>query len=435
MSRTADSTIKGFLYQFNLTLNKILSSSDIAEIQVEGIIEDIDITTGKTIQAIQCKYHGLQTSFKLSAVYKPILQMLKHYTQNTTQDITYILYCYFPSVDEGKRELTLSELNEILNTENTEYIANYITVIKPPMIVSIKDIVAKAKRSADDKRALKNYYTTNQIDVSCNLETFLNDRFEMVVGKSYEELESETQSLMINDNFTAKDVEELFYPNAIQYIAEVSTNVVSSERIITKNQLIEKMTKKKKTAISRWTREVTFYRKLLKKRQLQLAYNLNTNNRIRYFIIDPSNFSDFSDNIVLFIKDYIDCYCHKPKLHNPPLFLIEKSIKADIDGIVARLYTKGIEAETGYRGSDFYNDAFLSEPERKIKDSWIQFRLRISEENDILYDIINQNKPDDMFIISNQTNEKLDFRDVNCEILDVNNFNELRYLLKINKEI
>ena len=41
MGRVADSTIKGFMYQFNLSLNEILKSTN-EIIQIEGIIEDID---------------------------------------------------------------------------------------------------------------------------------------------------------------------------------------------------------------------------------------------------------------------------------------------------------------------------------------------------------------------------------------------------------
>jgi hypothetical protein len=42
MGRVADSTIKGFMYQFNLSLNEILKSND-EVIILEGIIEDIDV--------------------------------------------------------------------------------------------------------------------------------------------------------------------------------------------------------------------------------------------------------------------------------------------------------------------------------------------------------------------------------------------------------
>lgn len=56
MGRIADSTIKGFMYQFNLSLNEILKSTN-EIVKIEGIIEDIDRINEKNIMAIQCKYH------------------------------------------------------------------------------------------------------------------------------------------------------------------------------------------------------------------------------------------------------------------------------------------------------------------------------------------------------------------------------------------
>ena len=56
-ARTADYTILGFIYQFNKTLLAILDSTEESEITVEGRIEDIDVTTEKGTEAIQCKYH------------------------------------------------------------------------------------------------------------------------------------------------------------------------------------------------------------------------------------------------------------------------------------------------------------------------------------------------------------------------------------------
>lgn len=131
MSRVADSTIKGFLYQFNITLKNIMESSYDKEIHVEGIIEDIDIISGNKITAIQCKYHESQENFKLSSIYKPVLQMMKNYSLNPDAEIDYILYAFFPSMPQGNYELKENDIKEILNTNNIEYICNYIAYIKP----------------------------------------------------------------------------------------------------------------------------------------------------------------------------------------------------------------------------------------------------------------------------------------------------------------
>ena len=64
MDRVASSTIKGFLYQFNVTLEELLNS-DSEEIFVEGRIEDIDIIDESNLKAIQCKYHESQEKFQI----------------------------------------------------------------------------------------------------------------------------------------------------------------------------------------------------------------------------------------------------------------------------------------------------------------------------------------------------------------------------------
>ncbi len=53
--RSADATIKGYVYQFDDTIIRVLNCSNGQSILVEGI-EDVDIEYGNTSEAIQCKY-------------------------------------------------------------------------------------------------------------------------------------------------------------------------------------------------------------------------------------------------------------------------------------------------------------------------------------------------------------------------------------------
>lgn len=80
MPRSADYTIQGFLYQFNKTALELLKAQDDDTVTVEGIVEDIEVTSPDSLTAIQCKYHEASTSFTPSTVYKPLLQMLKHFS-------------------------------------------------------------------------------------------------------------------------------------------------------------------------------------------------------------------------------------------------------------------------------------------------------------------------------------------------------------------
>ena len=72
MGRSADYTIQGFLYQFNMTLSELLKAADEAEITIEGIVEDIEVETFTGTKAIQCKYHEAQSKYSLSILYDPL---------------------------------------------------------------------------------------------------------------------------------------------------------------------------------------------------------------------------------------------------------------------------------------------------------------------------------------------------------------------------
>jgi hypothetical protein len=99
MSRAADYTIKGFLYQFNKTLLVILNSQEDSIITVEGIVEDVEIVTPAMMTAIQCKYHEASDIFKPSGIFKPLLQMMDHFHANAGATIRYILFAHYPSVN------------------------------------------------------------------------------------------------------------------------------------------------------------------------------------------------------------------------------------------------------------------------------------------------------------------------------------------------
>ena len=68
--RQADSTIKGYIYQFNKSILEILLSSEDELIIVEGVIEDIDIQSVTSTTTIQCKYHEDQ-NYSISSIAIP----------------------------------------------------------------------------------------------------------------------------------------------------------------------------------------------------------------------------------------------------------------------------------------------------------------------------------------------------------------------------
>lgn len=434
VGRIADSTIKGFMYQFNLSLNEILkSTSEI--IKIEGIIEDIDLIDQKNITAIQCKYHEETETFQWSKVSKPILQMLKTYTNSDGNDISFILYAFFPSEQLGEKIVSKNEISEMLNTRNVEYICDYVAHIKKIEDLEIKNLVGKERKTREEKEKIRQYFITNELDVLCDIDDFLNNRFCFIVGREYYELEAENKVLLCQTGFSQDDVNDIVFPNAIHKIASLSILKEDENRNITKKELLKELKSIRKTAISRWTRELSNYKELLLSRRKQLGKILNVNYRKRCFVFEPKQIENFEQEIVLFIKNYIDLYCCKPKLHTPAIFCILGYNKEKLDELISRLYEKGIETENGYRGNIFYPDAFIKAPEKKIGENWLQFKIKVCFDSEACIDAINRNKQDDVFQVSEYLPESFSILDVNREILDVNSFNQIEYLLRIKDEV
>jgi DNA-directed RNA polymerase subunit F len=306
MNREADYTIKGFLYQFNVTLEQLLLSTDGSSITVEGIIEDVDIKTPIDTKAIQCKYHEAKENFTLSEISKPVLQMLVHYSQNKNTDIQYILYAHFPKEKLGEKALTKEEIEKILDTNNKKYISSYISKLKPTTDSEINSILEKQRKTSNDLSIIKNHYINNSsLTLNFNIDDFLeSSKFKFIIGNSLDGVVNDTTKLLAEKtNLSNNDVEELFYPNAIQIIANKSIKHDLVDRVIDKESLIAELESTKKIAISRWTKELQTYKQLLKQRRTHLKINLQQNHRLRYFLFEENEIEDFENKIVNFITD------------------------------------------------------------------------------------------------------------------------------------
>ena len=436
MSREADYTIKGFIYQFNKTLEHVFSEPDGTEITVEGIIEDIDVISKDFTKAIQCKYHETKEKYKLSDISKPILQMLVHYSKNKKKDIQYILYAHFSDEEIGEKEITKTDVENILKSKDKSYL-KYISTIKPPKDNTIKKLLSKPKLDSAEKKQIVDYYNSaTDLDLSINIDDFLkSEKFKFEIGQSFDDLINDIKKLITeNSSFSKEDIDDLFYPNAIQIIANKSILHNSEDRKIINTEFIRNLEKSKKTAISRWTRELTSYENLLKNRRIQLKTNLQKNHRLRYFLFNEKSIINFESEIVKFISNYISKYHYKLKLHNKtPIFCIKTENKLLLSNIESRLHKKGVSFENGIKGNIFFQIEFLKEPKTIQNPSWKEFNIRICGYTDETLKAINSEKPDDLFIIGKREFKEIDKQDINTECIEIKNFNELQYLLLLSE--
>ncbi len=401
MSRTADYSIQGFIYQFVVTFHKLLQITDSSsEITIEGPVEDIDIVTPIGIEAIQCKYHETKEKFTLSSIYKPVLQMMNHYFKNSSEGTRYRLYAHFPNELVGsKKVLTSTEITQILDSKAKEY-----------------------QKLINDLKGFS------------NISEFIS-KFEIEFGPSLADLEKAVIVSLSSEGFSTEDAEEIFYPNAIHRIAELSIKHLDTERIVTKDIFLTELRQIKKTAISRWTKELQSYEKLLRKRREQLRDGLNKNSRVRAIVLDSSYITDFDSKVIQLIEDFINKYNHKIKLHHCPIF----SIICDdvmLKSIWKRLNSKGILVERGLIADDFNVKHFLREPLKVLNEGKTEFKVRLCSHDSDFKNLLTAVNLDDLFIVSDKEFDYLvNTKDINIEKIQTKEVNEIKYLLLLNNKL
>lgn len=400
MSRTAESTIKGFLYQFQKTIKEILDSSYDDIITVEGIVEDVDVdhADGSTT-ATQCKYHESVGNFITSLIYKPLVQMAAHYAENNTADITYRLFVHVPSESISSRRITSSELDAALASSNS----------------SLQSTIRRIPS------------TINKVD-------FLN-RLTLEFGESIDSLSDSIKETLSDIEIPNSDVESILYPNAINFIARMSCGDTVQERTITRGDFEQFLSSSNSTAISRWTLALKSKKQLLTSKKKQLAQYLSQNSRERCIYISKLQIPDFNNRIVVFINNFLAKY-HTKALHTKtPIFAFDCNID-ELNEITYRLHQKNITVSTGYVGSTFDVGYLFRTPIQPSTRSLVaqrefQIRLISTQEHP---EALNHRKCDDLFFICKDRPTGVDCTDIETSDIGVPNFSELEYVLSIRND-
>lgn len=386
MGRSADYTIQGFLYQFNQTLAELLKAADEAEITIEGIVEDIEVATFSGTKAIQCKYHETQDKYTPSILYDPLLQMMKHFKSNPVAEIKYHLFVHFPNA--------------------------------PVVVISALELKRALASKNKDLQAL--IADANGVDVDGFLKVF-----EVTVTPKYDDLMEENTKLLEALGFNKAEVEALFYPNAIQIIGDLSIKHEERLRKITKKHFLDTLRRIRSTAVSQWTLSLKTRQKILDARRKQLKESLSANVRLRFFVIFPAFLEQFDDQVVLFIKSFIDKYHFKQAHTHTPLFALDVT-QDSFDEIAERLIGKDVVPNLGRPVKAFSEISFFREP-MVLKDKK-EFVLRFIRWDDYK-NIQLKVKADDFFVVGDGDVASLDLQDVNLETLGAEKFDEIKYMM------
>lgn len=424
--RQANSTIRGFLYQFNKSIYEILCSNDEYIITLEGVIEDIDIQSHNSITTIQCKYHE-DKKFQISNIADPILEMLCHYNECRVigKKINYILYAYYaenvPSIDFG------DFLDFIGNTTNKEIQLSYFQRIYTITEKDILDRAIKSKKNKEDKEKICEYYRDNRekMQLCVDVEDFWTcfkyyeaEQFDVLNKKICEKLAE------CSDSETSHN---LYYPNAFALISELSSKANIEERKITRVELLEYLKARESVLINKWTLVAMDKKRLLRSKKSYLSSFFSSNASIRTFIFSDEFMEKNADKIIPFINDYCEKYYKKRKLQKPPIFIFGDNSEEKMNEVILGLHMYQKSVNSGSVANSFVPESFINNT-----DCAADFICKITllkNVDDSLFVACNVNQS---YIIGNLDRE-LESSHFITEKLDIESLQILRYLVGLDK--
>ena len=406
---------------------EVLTADDDTVVMLEGRIEDIDILSPTGVEkTIQCKYHEEQ-KFQMSSVVKPILEMLCHFIecQAIGREMKYILYAYFQNNVDS---INQSDFNDfLLKTSDEEVLVKYFPRVFKIDDDSILELSMKPKKSKNDKQKIREYFLSLKSPLFYRVE--LPDFFkcfEYCKAVKYDEL---TQAVIEHLNLDAESVtvENLYYPNALTKISELSMLSDSELRKICKRDLWVWLNNQKTLLINKWIFEIQDRKKVLKTKKDYLSSMFSGNTDVRAFVFSKTFLANNANAINQFIREYISKYYSKKKLQNPPIFVLESDIQF-LHKIVMELHKYQINVNCGtVVGYEFIEDSFIN---NTCCSNDLSAKITLTENmNNNIFQKCNINY---LFYIGNQLNPIID-SGFGTEILGISTMSELKYLIGTNK--
>ena len=332
--RSAEASIKGYLYQFLHTIKDIMNRADNDDIcEIEGI-EDFDINKGNEKELIQYKYHEEQ-KFVNSKVAKPIGIMFNHFLNNKDSIYKYKLFIYL------KNRLPTLDKQKLIDILKLKGATDYFDTDKNVYCWETK----------------KHYYSENEKIIDS-----FSEKFEWENCQKYDLLEKDLIKLL-STNFSVSNDEAkfLYLSNAIKLISDISIKP-DNERFITRNDFNNKLKSFDNIVYSslilrnkNFTTLKSFYKKT------KDALNLDksgSNYIIEYNNIERIN----SHQLIVELSKYF-CYMGRSEDIRPITFIINcdfddyRAFKKNIFKYISK-QSELIKINDGYEDYSFNIDVF-----------------------------------------------------------------------------
>ena len=410
-SRQAIDTIRGYYYQFDLTISQILEQKNEKNtITIEGV-EDIDIASIDGNTTIQCKYYQ-GTTYNHSQIKDAIIFFAEHYASvknSNDKKINYKLYGHYKS-GHGKLDIEL-DINFFKN--------NFFKKI------SYKEV--EGKNGKKTKEIDKITYIDQDLSLSDeDISDFISLVSIDIKGKSFEELEKHVINQII-ENLSCNEVEaDYYYNNSLAVIRTLAKSKDIAFRKISKASFIKEISKSNKKIFNIWysiLRGKDSYNKYIRKS----IFNDRNSNHFRIFLIDCHGFK--KNELLKTLMDLSKKWSNMNVLKNsetfcPCVYLHNYCIN-EISEIKKDLINNDCLIEDGYYylNSSFNSKLFIRDPTNnkcnyrtnlKILNS-LENLNSVLRESETKYKIIFQfYKSTPFFSNENIMNHEIYFQDLQC---------------------
>jgi len=332
--RSAHATIKGYFYQFDHTIVRLLEgTTPQASVVVEGI-EDIDISDGNESAFVQCKYYE-GSEYNHSLIKGAVIQMLKHFHKAGCPRDSRFRYRVYGHYKKGQEKL-----------------------------MAIFDLDFLKKNFLSYTHENKTHEAHIELGVTDAQLAFFHSLLNFDINApSYDDQQMKVKRLLVSQILDCKDEDALafYYPNAINVIQNLAIQSDATKREITKETFISAVNRKE-IVFSFWLRQKfgeEYYALLIKKKHFKFP-STKVPKASRIFVIDMTDEFDISKAVTLLAK-ISNQFSHKEHKRTPsqdrfcPYILLCGIDQSELVLLKGHLLVQGVKFADGY---PFHGSAF-----------------------------------------------------------------------------
>jgi hypothetical protein len=327
-NRAANSTIKGYFYQFDHTVVQILSATSGTSVATVEGIEDVDLETGGENILTQCKYYE-GTGYNHSVIKDAVIHMLRHFKDSGCPVLSSSRYRIYGHYSAGQEKLPADFDIAFLKKHLLTY--------------TFKDVTHEVH---------------NELSITDgDLGRFRNLLEIDVRAKSYDEQQEEAKQLLKSQipGCQQDDADAFYYPNAINVIQSLAIQSDVKDRKITKASFIAAVNRKD-LVFSVWLRKKfgdEYYARAVKKKHFRFPSSTNVPKSARVFALDAKSEFDLPNLTQLLVK-IGNRFSHVEKMRTLPgdrfcpFVLLSGISPAELISLKENLLAQGVELTDGH---------------------------------------------------------------------------------------